>query len=177
MSPINSPISVRAYLGPLSPNDASNVKNEWRKQSPANKNLRLTDPDKGLERQGRDLAKKYRTQLIEYWPFLDAYCDITSNGGLQMLENHLQEKEELEKIGINPPDDDILEDTLGLGDIADKLANLNLNGSQDDVDVCYDRITDVNSNQDLGVLNLLEDKSNPLPVRTKNIFLKSNTCT
>ena len=162
MSPINSPISVRAYLGPLSPNDASLAKNEWKKHSPANKILRLTDPDKGLERQGRDIAKKYRTQLTEFWPFLDAYCDITSNGGLQMLENHLHEKEFKPDIPEKPFDD-----TLGLGDIEAKLANLNLNVTRDEMDnssINGDRIIDFNSNPDIGVLNILEDKSNPLPV-------------
>lgn len=162
MSPINSPISVRAYLGPLSPNDASLAKNEWKKHSPANKILRLTDPDKGLERQGRDIAKKYRTQLTEFWPFLDAYCDITSNGGLQMLENHLHEKEFKPDIPDKPFDD-----TLGLGDIEAKLANLNLNVTRDEMDnssINGDRIIDFNSNPDIGVLNILEDKSNPLPV-------------
>ena len=48
-----------------------------------------------------------------------------------------------------------------------KFANLNLNVTQDKVDnknANENIITDVNSNQDLGVLNLLEDKSNPLLV-------------
>ena len=56
MSPIHSPISVRAYLGPLSPNDASLAKNEWKKHSPANKMLRLSDPDKGLDKDTKIIS-------------------------------------------------------------------------------------------------------------------------
>ena len=124
----------------------------------------------GLERQGRGLARKYRTQLIEYWPFLDAYCDITSNGGLQMLENYFQEKEfEKESQTVHEETLGVHDETLGLGEIELKLANLKINVSQDNVDninANENRRTDVNSNQDLGVLNLLNDEPNRLPVST-----------
>ena len=78
-----------------------------------------------------------------------------------MLENHFQENE------FKKDSPTILEETLGLDGIELKLANLNLNVTQDNVDnknANEDIRTDVNSNQDLGVLNLLEDKSNPLLV-------------
>ena len=78
-----------------------------------------------------------------------------------MLENHFQENE------VKKESTTILEETLGLGDMELKFANLNLNVTQDKVDnknANENIITDVNSNQDLGVLNLLEDKSNPLLV-------------
>ena len=48
-----------------------------------------------------------------------------------------------------------------------KLSNLNLNVTRDEMDnssIKGDRIIDFNSNPDIGVLNILEDKSNPLPV-------------
>ena len=151
MSPIHSPISMRAYLGPLSPNEAENVKFEWRKHSPANKILRLTDPDKGLERQGRELARKYRTQLIEFWPFLDAYCDISSEEGLQLFENYLQEREQNNK--LKDLSDHLADNTM-MGDIEAGFANLKLNSSsplkKDDSQVHDQKLNS-------GLMDLIED--------------------
>ena len=55
-----SSLSVLALLGPLSPQEADQVKAEWKK--PKNKEeakIRLSDPVKGVERHGRFLAKRY----------------------------------------------------------------------------------------------------------------------
>lgn len=87
-SPLTSPLVVQAMLGPVSPADANKVHDEWRKNVAACKFLRL-DPDKGLERQGRILATKYKTSMMEYWDFLDTYVDLRSREGLQLLENYL----------------------------------------------------------------------------------------
>ena len=51
--PLTSPLTVRALLGPVSPVDAAKIQQEWKKSSAASKLLRLADPQKGLERQGR----------------------------------------------------------------------------------------------------------------------------
>ena len=165
-SPIISPISVKAYLGPISPIDAEKVRLEWRKQSPANKALRLTDPDKGLERQGRLLAKKYKTTLNEYWPFLNSYCDITSNEGLQMLENHLIQTQKEQELRQSHQ----LEDDLSL--MANELANLNLNSTANSFPEQRDNdllVTDINSNGGLGVLDLLDDANQaPKIILTNN---------
>ena len=79
--------SVQALLGPLSPQEASRVRSEWKANTP--RALRLTDPSKGLERQGRKVARSLNTSQFEYWEFLDAYCDLSSAEGLQLLDNHL----------------------------------------------------------------------------------------
>ena len=50
---LTSPLTVRALLGPVSPVDAAKIQHEWKKSAAASKLLRLTDPYKGLERQGR----------------------------------------------------------------------------------------------------------------------------
>ena len=89
-----SPLSVQAILGPFSSTEeAKRVHQEWR--NPENRNskaIRLKDPDKGLEKQGRDLARKYNSKMIEYWDFLDTYCDLTTKSGLAILDNYLHEK-------------------------------------------------------------------------------------
>lgn len=108
-------LSLRALLGPVSPADGEKIRREWKQmgRSPSlpvpsvsgdssDKAIfgggsgfrllpRLTDPEKGLESEGRLIAKKYSANLIEYWAFLDSYCDVTSPVGLHMLEEHLEE--------------------------------------------------------------------------------------
>ncbi len=118
-------------MGPVSPSQAEQIQAEWKKTTPVVKMLRLQDPEKGLERQGRDLAKKYNTSLKEFWPFLDSYCDLSSKEGLQLLENHLhdqsvqdrdldQSPENGRSFCNNAVDDD------SLGNLASDMANLNL---------------------------------------------------
>ena len=136
-SPILSPITDRAYLGPLSPKNADLIKQEWKKNS-LKKRVNLTDPDKGLEEQGRILAKKYQATLEEYWFFLGAYADLTSSKGLIMLENHLQDQQRK------------VQDTLD--DLEAEMAKLNI---KSDTTESSDRGQDFNANSQLGVLNLL----------------------
>lgn len=157
-SPITSPVSLRGYLGPLSPQDADKAKSEWRKQSPA---TRLSDPDKGLEKQGRQLAKSFNTSMIEFWGFLDTYCDITTDEGLQLLENHLQ-TQELSKRSIHVQDQSV----LSVGDIADQFAaKLNMNDNLD-INSPVKKIKDSNQNS-LGVLDdIKQNNYAPLPAST-----------
>ena len=87
-------MSVQAVLGPFSNvEEAKRVQQEWRKPHKSNL-LRLKDPEKGLEKEGRDLARKYSSTLIEYWDFLETYCDLTSDHGLRLLDNYLHERME-----------------------------------------------------------------------------------
>ena len=159
-SPIASPDSMRAYMGPLSPNDADKVKQEWKKTCI----LRRKDPEKGLEKQGRELAKKYQTSLCEFWPFLQAYCDITSNEGLELLEDFLENQTLNNKVKEN--------ENLNMSDIASQLEKLNLNSNKNAFDLKeVEKSLDLNSNpKELGVMKLLEDKNlqpklsqNPIP--------------
>lgn len=80
-------LSVQAFLGPLSPREVGQVRQEWK--AGTSKSLKLMDPAKGLERQGRKVARSRDSSLFEYWGFLDCYTDLASNEGLRMLENHL----------------------------------------------------------------------------------------
>ena len=53
---------------------------------------RLEDPILGVERQGRDIANKEKISWIEYWPWLGEYLDLSSDAGLKVLEEYLEEK-------------------------------------------------------------------------------------
>ena len=129
-SPVTSPMTIRALMGPLSPIDADKIKQEWKKSSSSKQKgayqIRLSDPDKGLERQGRDLAKKFGTQMVEYWPFLDTYCDITSDDGLQILENHLLQQYD----HVRGAEEEDKYHTDFMDELESNMANLNLNVSQ-----------------------------------------------
>lgn len=54
--------------------------------------LRFKDPEKGLERIGKRLAHKYDVNWKEYWPFLGSFVDITSEEGMTLLENYLENR-------------------------------------------------------------------------------------
>ena len=86
-SPLGSPLNVMALLGPLSPNDVSKVSRQWRAKTPTS--LKASDPEKGVERAGREVAREIGSNLFEYWDFLGDYADFTTDEGLVLLENHL----------------------------------------------------------------------------------------
>ena len=88
---VNSPQvgTISAVLGPVPACQAERLYRTW-KVSPARE--RLEDPALGLERQGRQLAGREGVEWVEFWPWLGEYVDLTSQLGLDMLENHLEEK-------------------------------------------------------------------------------------
>ena len=97
-----SPLSVQAILGPFSTvAEATKIQREWRKPQSKSNLLRLKDPKKGLEKEGRTLALKYNSSMIEYWSFLDTYCDLTTDHGLKLLDSYLHVKMEC-KVCMTP---------------------------------------------------------------------------
>ncbi|XP_071445341.1 ankyrin repeat and LEM domain-containing protein 2 homolog isoform X2 [Hetaerina americana] len=54
--------------------------------------LRLCDPERGLEREGRALAKEFHVGWKEYWPFVGVYTNLGSKEGMHLLENYLHRK-------------------------------------------------------------------------------------
>ncbi|XP_060048675.1 ankyrin repeat and LEM domain-containing protein 2 [Erinaceus europaeus] len=94
-SPRDPAPTLRAYVGPLNPSKAENFRRLW-KTPPREKagffhNVRKSDPDRGLERVGRDLAHELKYPWAEYWDFLDCFVDLSSQEGLQTLEDYLQQ--------------------------------------------------------------------------------------
>ncbi|TRY75457.1 hypothetical protein TCAL_07107 [Tigriopus californicus] len=86
-SPLIHTKSVQALLGPLSPQDAEIVQKKWKSTTP--KALKLSNPERAFEIQGRKLAQEFEAHLYEYWDFLGDYCDLGSPEGLAMFDNHL----------------------------------------------------------------------------------------
>ncbi|KAF6774842.1 hypothetical protein AHF37_05913 [Paragonimus kellicotti] len=108
-------LSVRAFAGPLSKSEANSLRSEWLRTnssllSKEFASIRLSDPEKGYERQGRllvpplmfnnvtyglfppprYLARLFGTHWFEYWDFLDGFFDLASDQGLTVLEECLK---------------------------------------------------------------------------------------
>ncbi|CAH0560246.1 unnamed protein product [Brassicogethes aeneus] len=105
-NPLSPRMEIHAYAGPMDKTGAEKFRKIWKTpprnlsfSSPVAKKapedminvsaLRFKDPEKGLERIGNNLALKLDVNWKEYWPFLDSFVDITSEGGLELLEGHL----------------------------------------------------------------------------------------
>lgn len=65
------------------------IKEEWNRS--VEKKEKLSDPFKALEKKGRPLSLKYQSCLLEYWDFLNCYCDLRTEDGLSLLDNYLHD--------------------------------------------------------------------------------------
>lgn len=105
-------MEIHAYAGPMDKKEAETFRRIWKtpprslnfnspngKKTPIENltSLRLKDPEKGLEIIGKKIANNYNVCWQEYWDFLDCFIDIASDGGLEMLENHLKSKTDLQE--------------------------------------------------------------------------------
>ncbi|XP_059264109.1 ankyrin repeat and LEM domain-containing protein 2 isoform X1 [Mustela nigripes] len=96
-SPRDPVLTLRAFAGPLSPSKAEDFRKLW-KTPPREKagffhNVRKTDPERGMERVGRELARELGYPWVEYWDFLGCFVDLSSQEGLQKLEEYLRHQE------------------------------------------------------------------------------------
>ncbi|XP_069612200.1 ankyrin repeat and LEM domain-containing protein 2 isoform X1 [Ranitomeya imitator] len=96
-SPKDPLLAVKAFAGPMSPSKAEDFRRIW-KTPPRNRaglfhNVRKTDPERGEERVGRELAHEQDVPWVEYWEFLGCFVDLSSPDGLGKLEEYLSKKE------------------------------------------------------------------------------------
>ncbi|XP_073994099.1 ankyrin repeat and LEM domain-containing protein 2 isoform X2 [Rhodnius prolixus] len=110
-SPLSHRMEVQALAGPMSEEKALSFRKEWRtspRSSGSNARPSLFDSAKGLERIGRTLASVNGVQWTEYWEFLDAFVNLDSIEGLNMLETFLKNKiESMIKITTALPDGNV----------------------------------------------------------------------
>uniref|UniRef100_A0A671S8D6 Ankyrin repeat and LEM domain-containing protein 2 n=1 Tax=Sinocyclocheilus anshuiensis TaxID=1608454 RepID=A0A671S8D6_9TELE len=96
-SPKDPVMAVRAFAGPLNPSKADEFRRAWktppRERADHFHNILKSDPDRGAERVGRDLAHELGHPWAEYWDFLDSFLDLQSTEGLKMLEEYLSKKD------------------------------------------------------------------------------------
>ncbi|XP_044514649.1 ankyrin repeat and LEM domain-containing protein 2 [Gracilinanus agilis] len=101
-SPKDPVLSVRAFAGPLSPSKAEDFRRRWktppRERADFFHNVRKSDPERGVERVGRELAHELGYPWVEYWEFLDCFVDLSSQEGLRKLEEYLGQLE-MSKMG------------------------------------------------------------------------------
>ncbi|CAH6778696.1 ankyrin repeat and LEM domain-containing protein 2 isoform X2 [Phodopus roborovskii] len=96
-SPRDPVMTLRAFVGPLSPSKAEDFRKCWktppRKKAGFFHNIRKSDPERGIERVGRELAHELGYPWVEYWEFLGCFVDLSSQEGLQRLEEYLTQQE------------------------------------------------------------------------------------
>ncbi|XP_077601224.1 ankyrin repeat and LEM domain-containing protein 2-like [Stigmatopora nigra] len=96
-SPLDPLMTVTAFAGPLSPSKAGGFRHSW-KTPPRNQakhfhNVLKSDPERGAERIGRDLAHEMGCPWAEYWDFLGDFADLSSTKGLKQLEEYLSKRD------------------------------------------------------------------------------------
>lgn len=96
------------------------------------KNIRLTDTSKGLEKIGRGLAHEYNVGWKEYWEFLGEFIDIRHSDGLERFENYLKQKEKKKELNeceghLPQTPTQNLSDSFGLNAICAGLYSMDIN--------------------------------------------------
>uniref|UniRef100_A0A7N8YG43 Ankyrin repeat and LEM domain containing 2 n=1 Tax=Mastacembelus armatus TaxID=205130 RepID=A0A7N8YG43_9TELE len=96
-NPMDPVMTVSAFAGPLSPSKADDFRRCW-KTPPRDRanifhHILKSDPERGAERVGRDLAHEMGHPWAEYWDFLECFVDLSSSEGLRKLEEYLGKKD------------------------------------------------------------------------------------
>lgn len=89
---------------------------------------RLSDMDKGMERQGRSVARDLNIPWCEYWAFLDEFCDLSADDGLEKSENYFREQRDNMSEEASTPDNNTSSTTIAspLSDLCFQLSQLQL---------------------------------------------------
>ncbi|XP_033742871.1 ankyrin repeat and LEM domain-containing protein 2-like [Pecten maximus] len=99
-SPKDPLMAVKACAGPMTPSRAEQFHKQWTTPPSGSPDYirrkfvitRREDSDKGMERLGRDLAHQMQVPWLEYWEFLQTYADLSSEDGLDLLEEYFQKQ-------------------------------------------------------------------------------------
>ncbi|CAF0709539.1 unnamed protein product [Brachionus calyciflorus] len=88
---------LAGYVGPISPNLANEIYERLKspaklRRSPLNLDILRSDDYKGYERILRKITDEMNLPWCEYWGFLDSYCNLKSQSGLEKLELYLKQK-------------------------------------------------------------------------------------
>eukprot|EP00117_Sycon_ciliatum_P025177 scpid37704/ scgid20952/ Ankyrin repeat and LEM domain-containing protein 2; Liver regeneration-related protein LRRG057 len=87
-----SPICVHGLAGPMSPSRARDFYSLLKRpRSRTDRQMHSTilrsDWERGMERLGREQAHRHGVCWQEHWAFLNSDCDLSSDAGLQTLED------------------------------------------------------------------------------------------
>ncbi|KAK3100786.1 hypothetical protein FSP39_025313 [Pinctada imbricata] len=99
-SPKDPLMAVKACAGPMTPAKAQMFHRRWTTPPSGSPDYikrkfvmtKREDSEKGLERIGRELAREMNVPWVEYWDFLQTYADLTTEDGLDLLEEYLQKQ-------------------------------------------------------------------------------------
>ncbi|XP_072290245.1 ankyrin repeat and LEM domain-containing protein 2 [Eucyclogobius newberryi] len=92
-SPRDPMMTVTAFAGPLSPSKANDFRRSWKTPPRERVDILKSDPERGAEKVGRDLAHEMGHPWAEYWDFLDSFVDLSSAEGLCKLEEYLGKRD------------------------------------------------------------------------------------
>ncbi|XP_060764695.1 palmitoyltransferase ZDHHC8B-like isoform X3 [Neoarius graeffei] len=94
--PKNPLMTIRAFVGPLNLSKAEEFHKLWK--TPSRDRARYfhhilkSDPDRGAERVGRELAHEMGYPWAEYWDFLNCFTDLSTEDGLSVMEDYLNKQ-------------------------------------------------------------------------------------
>lgn len=74
---------------------------------------------------GRNIAHDLKVPWSEYWKFLDEFCDLSSDEGLEKLEEYLREKRQSIEMSSLQPDTDPTPKSP-LSELCTKLSRLHI---------------------------------------------------
>lgn len=101
-SPMDPMMTVTAFAGPLSPSKADDFRRSWKTPPRERVSILKSDPERGAEKVGRDLAREMGHPWAEYWDFLDSFVDLSSAEGLRKLEEYLSKKDVSFRVHSDP---------------------------------------------------------------------------
>ena len=82
--------------------------------------------EKGMERQGRSVAREIKVPWCEFWAFLDEFCDLATEDGLEKLEIYFREQRNNIPEPLTPPSISPVPAVSPLSDLCSQLSRLQL---------------------------------------------------